>query len=119
MGRWRAFVSVSRIITPSKSVNNLKSYKNPPIRSRNWPLISEPRELSLIFRPFSALPALSPPHSEEFDFRAHGFDENQILEELLKNEEARKMSVKAFFVGTRFDYCSINLEFYSPLEEKS
>ncbi|KAL8533708.1 hypothetical protein ACS0TY_009923 [Phlomoides rotata] len=111
MGRWRAFVSVSRIISASKSVNNLKFNKNPPLRSLNSPLSSEPREFSLNFRSFSALPSLSPRHAEEFDFRTHDFDENQMSEEeLLEDEEAGKISVKAFFLCTSVDLKSMQAE---------
>lgn len=109
MGRWgwRASVIVSRIVSASKSINNLDSSRNPPIRSRVSPYVSEPRNSLLNFRSFSALP-VAPRYVEEFDASNLDLDGNQILEELLEDEEAGKISVKAFFLCTRFIYCFID-----------
>lgn len=109
MGRWgwRASVIVSRIVSASKSINNLDSSRSPPIRSRISPYVSEPRNYFLNLRSFSALP-VSPRYVEEFDVSNLELDGNQILEELLEDEEAGKISVKAFFLCTRFVYCFID-----------
>lgn len=110
MGRWgwRVCVAVSRIVSASKSTNKLDFGRNPRIRSQNSPLILGPRNHFSSFRPFSALPE-SPGYVEEFDASNHDFDANRILEELLEDEEAGKISVRAFFLCTRFVYCFINL----------
>lgn len=110
MGRWgwRVSVAVSRIVSASKSINKQELSRNPRIRSQNPPLISGITSYFLSFRRFSALPE-SPRYVEEFDVNRHGFDGNKILEELLEDEEAGKISVKAFFLCTRFIYCFIHL----------
>lgn len=106
MGRWRAAFIVSRIISASKSITSLNINRNPPLRSRNSPFISEPRICFFDFRSFSALPSVSPRDADEFDFNTHDFNQNQVLEEeSLENEEAGKIPVKAFFLSTRFIYC--------------
>lgn len=110
MGRWGWTVSViaSRIVSASKSINNLDFSWNPPIRSRISSYALEPRNYLLNFRSFSALP-VSPRYVEDFEVNKHDFDGNQILEELLEDEEAGKLSVKAFFLCTRFIHCFIDL----------
>lgn len=105
---WRVSVTVSRIVSASKSINKQGFSRNPSVRSQNSPLISGLRSSLLSFRPFSALPE-SPRYVDEFGVDGHGFDGNKILEELLKDEEAGKISVKAFFLCTRFIYCFIHL----------
>ncbi|KAK6119152.1 hypothetical protein DH2020_047084 [Rehmannia glutinosa] len=109
MGRWRAPLIVSRIISASKSINNLNFHKAPSLRSQNSPLISKPRDYLSNFRSFSALPSLSP--LEEFDFKTHDFNQNQMLEEeLLEDEEAGKIAVKAFFLCT--SYLSLSISYH-------
>ncbi|KAK6157866.1 hypothetical protein DH2020_012114 [Rehmannia glutinosa] len=109
MGRWRAPLIVSRIISASKSINNLNFHKAPPHRSQNSPLISKPRDYLSNFRSFSALPSVSP--LEEFDFKTHDFNQNQMLEEeLLEDEEAGKIAVKAFFLCTSVNLKSMQAE---------
>ncbi|XP_057777217.1 protein RETARDED ROOT GROWTH, mitochondrial [Salvia miltiorrhiza] len=109
MGRWRLSVAVSRIVSASKSINNPNLSRNPRIRSQISSLISGPRNHFSSFRPFSALPA-SPRYVEEFDASNHDFDANQILEELLEDEEAGKISVRAFFLCTSVDLKSMQAE---------
>ncbi|KAL1551071.1 protein RETARDED ROOT GROWTH, mitochondrial-like [Salvia divinorum] len=108
MGRWgwRVYAAVSRIASASKSINNPNLSRNPRIRS---PVISRPRNHFSSFRHFSALPA-SPPYVEEFDASNHDFDANKILEELFEDDEAGKISVRAFFLCTSVDLKSMQAE---------
>ncbi|KAH6771161.1 sporulation protein [Perilla frutescens var. hirtella] len=111
MGRWgwRVSVIVSRIVSASKSIDKLDFSRNHLIRSRNSPLISEPRNSFLNLRSFSALP-VSPRYVEEFEVNNHELDGNQILEALLEDEEAEKISVRAFFLCTSVDLKSLQAE---------
>ncbi|KAL7091323.1 hypothetical protein ACP275_12G098300 [Erythranthe tilingii] len=111
MGRWRASLIVARIVSASKSINNLNINHNPPLRSPYSPLISERRNYFLNFRSFSALPSVFPRDAEEFDYGTHDFNRNGVLEEpCLENEEAGKIPVKAFFLCTSVDLKSMQAE---------
>ncbi|KZV32344.1 hypothetical protein F511_22601 [Dorcoceras hygrometricum] len=109
MGRWRASLVISRIVYASKSTNFNSS---PPLRSPNFSLISKKsyRSQFLNLRLFSALPFPSPYYTEDFDFKSHDLNQNQIGEDVLKNEEEVKIPVKAFFLCTSVDLKNLQAE---------
>lgn len=106
MGRWGASLLFYRIIAASKSINPIFC-PNPPLRSSVSAL---PRNPSLNFRSFSAFPSPSPFYAEDFDYKTPNFDQNQNLEEYKENEDAGKISVKAFFLCTSVDLKSMQAE---------
>lgn len=68
-------------------------------------------------RLFSALPFPSPYYTEDFDF-----NQNQIGEEVLKNEDEGKISVKAFFLCTSVDLKNLqadNSKYVIPATSRS
>ncbi|GFP87327.1 sad1-interacting factor 2 [Phtheirospermum japonicum] len=113
MGRWRASLILSSIISASKSIKTPKISANPFA----GPLILQPRNHFLNFRSFSALPSPSPLYADEFDFKNH-----DLGEEPLENEDAGKIPVKAFFLCTSIDLKGVQAEnsrYYIPPNSRS